>query len=233
MTKVLLIEDETHIAEGLRLNLEMEGYECYLAKNGVDGLDLYNSMRCDIVILDLMLPKLSGEHVLKSIRDVDEDIPILVLSAKDIQGSKNNCFKNGVDDYLTKPFDLEELLLRVKSLLKRSAKLSITEDFSFGPNKVCLKTGAGKTEKGPIRLTDQETKLLKFFFENQGVPVSRQRIIKDAMGYNSDMSTRTVDNFIVRFRKYFEKDPKNPIYFRSLRSVGYFFDKESNDGGIT
>jgi len=230
MFKVLLIEDEHHIAEGIRLNLEMEGYKCSIAKNGIEGLDYFRAEHYDLIILDLMLPKLSGEEVLKTIRETDKEIPILVLSAKDNQRSKNSCFREGSDDYLTKPFNLEELMHRVANQLKRIKRVDHTEEFSFGPNKVCLKDGMGITATGTIKLTKQEVKILKLFFNNQGVPISREDIMKGALGYNSGMSTRTIDNFIVRFRKYFEKDPKNPIYFKSLRSVGYIFHKESEHG---
>ncbi len=228
MSKILLVEDEDHIAEGIKINLELEGYECTRAKDGASALNLWKNEYFNLIVLDLMIPKISGEQVLEAIREKDDQVPILVLTAKDAQRFKNDCFKNGVDDYLTKPFDLEEFLLRIQRLIKR-CRTEEVEEIKFGPNKVDLISGQGLTRNGNINFTPQETKLLRFFFQNPGKPISRQDLITNALGYDSDMSTRTVDNFIVRFRKYFEKDPKNPIYFKSLRSVGYIFDKEPED----
>lgn len=227
--RILIIEDEAHIAEGLKVNLSFKGYDVSIADNGVAGLELWKSGQPDLVVLDIMLPGIDGFSVLQSIRLEDEKIPVLILSAKTEPADKIKGLTWGVDDYLTKPFELEEFLLRVDRLLTRSAwnkqdaGSTIPTHYTFGDNHINFETATATCQQGDIKLTEQEVKLLKLFIANAGKPLSRKKLLEIGWGYTGGTSTRTVDNFVVRLRKYFEKDPKNPKYFKSQRSVGYIF----------
>jgi two-component system alkaline phosphatase synthesis response regulator PhoP len=233
--RILIIEDDRHIAEGLELNLTLQGYDVDMAPDGVAGLAKWREVGPDMVILDIMLPGIDGLSILQSIRLEDEKLPILILSAKGDPDDRIQGLAFGVDDYMAKPFNLEELLLRVERLLKRgdwSQENSVptTPTFStyeFGDNYIDFQTNKARCQMGDISLTEQESKLLKLFISNRGKPLSRDQLLQIGWGYSRKTSTRTVDNFIVRFRKYFETDPKNPVYFKSLRSFGYLFDHDN------
>ena len=232
--KILIIEDDLHIAEGLALNLKLQGYEIDIAEDGPGGVQKWQSFSPDLIILDIMLPGFDGLSVLQAIRLKDERLPILVLSAKSASDDRIKGLSYGVDDYLAKPFNLEELLLRIDRLIQRAewgrehlyAGPPEKMRFVFGENVVDFETGAAQCRQGEITLTDYETKLLKLFAANPGKPLSRERILEIVWGYTRRVSTRTLDGFIVRFRRYFEKDPKSPRFFRSIRSVGYLFDPD-------
>jgi len=240
--RILVVEDESHLAEGLKLNLSLKGYDVMVATDGHSGLQKWKAWRPDLIVLDIMLPGIDGLSVLRQIRLEDERIPVLILSAKGDSDDKVKGFSCGVDDYLAKPFNLEEFLLRVDRLLTRiswirkevdSTEKSIASSppfYTFGGNKINFETLTAHGQTGPISLTNQEAKLLKLFIVNRGKPLSRRRILESGWGYARGTSTRTVDNFIVRFRKYFERNPKKPVYFRSLRSLGYIFDHKSDEG---
>lgn len=228
--RILVIEDEPHIAEGVRLNLELQGYDVALAADGSEGLRLWRDWRPDLIVLDIMLPVMDGLSVLRHIRLRDERQPILILSAKGEADDRVKGLSYGVDDYLTKPFHLEEFLLRVERLLTRSRWSgggdSSTKSgiFHFGPNAVDLATGEATHGEETFQLTEQELRLVQLFIANEGTPLTRSRILEIGWGYTRATATRTVDNFLVRLRRYFERDPKRPKFFRSIRSVGYLFD---------
>jgi len=234
--RILVVEDEEHIAEGIKLNLLLQGYDVMIAPDGVSALQKWKEWQPDLLVLDIMLPGIDGLSVLQNIRLEDERIPILILSAKSDSEDIVKGLSFGVDDYLAKPFNLEEFLLRVKRLLKRvswtraengfdrSILSAVPQTYRFGDNQIDFKTSTARCRRGKIFLTEQEIKLLKLFIARRGQSLSRKEILEIGWGYTGGMTTRTVDNFIVRFRKYFEKDPKNPVYFKSLRSVGYMFD---------
>jgi DNA-binding response OmpR family regulator len=232
---ILIVEDDHHIAEGLRLNLTLQGYDVIVAADGVAGLSRWKENRPDLVILDIMLPGIDGLSILQSIRLEDERLPILILSAKGDPSDRIKGLTFGVDDYLPKPFNLEELLLRVERLLKRGGWAQenggpvepLVDTYEFGDNQIDFTTNTARCRIGEISLTEQEVKVLKLFVAHRGKPLSRDTLLQIGWGYSRKTSTRTVDNFIVRFRKYFEADPKQPIYFKSLRSVGYLFDHEA------
>jgi DNA-binding response OmpR family regulator len=237
--RILVIEDDEHIAEGLKLNLSLQGYSVRIAANGFVGLQQWKEWRPNLIVLDIMLPGIDGLSVLQNIRLVDEQLPILILSAKAAPEDKIKGLSFGVDDYLSKPFDLEEFLLRIERLLTRSSWnqqqsssetasgfSSLPRVFEFGSNRIDFETAAATTPKGTIHLTEQEIKLLKLFIANKGKPLSRDRLLEIGWGYTRETTTRTVDNFIVRLRKYFEENPRKPLYFKSLRSVGYIFDPD-------
>jgi len=237
--RILVIEDEAHIADGICLNLSIQGFEAKIAQDGIAGLELWRSWKPDLIILDIMLPMIDGFSILKTIRKEDEKIPVLILSARGDTKDKVKGLKYGVDDYLSKPFDLEEFLLRVERLLKKKTwykdenknstlkyKTFDKNTYTFGSNHIDFITFKADCAAGQIILTEQEMILLKLFIENKGKPLSREMLLTAGWGYSKDTSTRTVDNFIVRFRKYFETTPKEPVYFISRRSVGYVFDHE-------
>jgi len=233
---ILVVEDEEHIAEGLEINLKLQGYDTVIARDGSTALQKWKSQRPDLIVLDLMLPVIDGISVLRSIRLEDERIPILVLSAKGAPADKVKALSYGVDDYIAKPFDLEEFLLRVERLITRvswnqrdtgrglPAPGGLPPTYAFGDNRIDFTTATAKGKTGTIKLTEQEVKLLRLFITNRGKPLSRSKLLEIGWGYSGNTNSRTVDNFIVRFRKYFEIDPKNPVHFKSLRSVGYIFD---------
>jgi DNA-binding response OmpR family regulator len=238
--RVLVVEDEDHIAEGLKLNLELKGYTVRIVPDGIAALKDWKEWRPDLIVLDIMLPGIDGLSVLRNIRLEDKRIPILILSAKGDPEDKVKGFSHGTDDYLSKPFNLEELLLRVERLLFRARRgggegaqnvtdLSVLDPiYIFGGNRIDFNTLTAKGHSGEIRLTEQEAKLLKLLIANRGKPISRRKLLEIGWGYARGTKSRTIDNFIVRFRKYFEKDPKEPVYFKSLRSVGYIFDHEND-----
>jgi len=228
-----------HIADGIRLNLSIQGYQVKIAADGLEGLEQWRSWEPDLIILDIMLPMIDGFSILKTIRRSDEKIPVLILSARGDTKDKVKGLRYGVDDYLSKPFDLEEFLLRVERLIKKKtwyedgekdknlkSKIFEGDHYDFGNNHIDFVTFKARCAVGEIILTDQEIVLLKLFIANKGKPLSREMLLTTGWGYSRDTTTRTVDNFIVRFRKYFEKNPKEPSYFISRRSVGYVFDHD-------
>jgi len=236
-TRILVVEDERHIAEGLKLNLSFQGYAVKIATDGISAIQDWKSWQPDLIVLDLMLPGIDGFSVLRNIRLEDERVPILVLSAKTAPNDKVQCFSYGVDDYLQKPFNLDEFLLRVERLLKRGswsrsreniepADSSFGNEYAFGNNRIDFNLATAHCRNEKIKLTEQEIKLIKLFVANKGKPLSRKKLLEIGWGYTGQTETRTVDNFIVRFRKYFEENPKKPRFFKSLRSVGYIFDPD-------
>lgn len=226
--KILLVEDEPHISQGLKFNLIKEGYQVTLAENGVDALELWETNQPDLIVLDLMLPKLDGYSVLSCIRKADQKLPILILSAKDRIEDKVKGYELGVDDYLAKPFELGEFLMKVKSLLKRSEWIPKEGSqknplIKIGDYEIDLEKYTAQFESTVIQLTEQEVKLIDTFFQNQGEVLNRDRLLQESWGYSEQTKSRTVDNFVVRLRKYFEEDPKNPKHFLSMRGRGYLF----------
>jgi len=228
--RILVVEDEDHIRENLKLNLEIEGYEVVTASDGAKAVKLSREQRFDLVILDVMLPEMDGFDVCEQIRLEDRETSILFLTAKDASPDKIKGLRTGGDDYMTKPFNLEELLLRIANLLKRRSKIPAEDKFNtyhFGENEVNFVTYEAKGVNGPVKLTNKELKLLKLLIDRRNEVVSRNLILQTVWGYDVYPSTRTIDNFILAFRKYFESDPKNPEYFHAIRGVGYkFTDKQ-------
>ena len=228
MIRLLLVEDEEHLQEAIKLNLELEGYKVVAVGNGIDGVKIFKQERFNLVILDAMLPELDGFAVCEAIRLHNSIVPILFLSAKNTNEDKILGLKRGADDYMTKPFNLEEFLLRVHALVKRGLsqeeKKEMNNIFRFEGNEVNFLTFEiiGKDKK-LILLTKKEIALLKLLIERRNEVVSREYILESVWGYDIYPSTRTVDNFILAFRKYFETDPKDPKYFFSIRGVGYKF----------
>jgi two-component system alkaline phosphatase synthesis response regulator PhoP len=225
MMRILLVEDEENIRDVVKLNLEMEEYEVVATDNGKEALKNFKEQHFDLLILDVMLPEIDGYQICEQVRLTNMDVPIIFLTAKDASTDRITGLKKGADDYLTKPFVLEELLLRVNNLIKRTSKSpdNTPEVYSFGDNTVNFATYEAAGNPGNFSLTKKEAMLLKLLIDRRNEVVSRQQILQSVWGYDVYPSTRTIDNFILSFRKYFEEDPKNPEYFLSVRGVGYKF----------
>lgn len=223
--RILLVEDEEHLLEALKLNLELEGYHVTTATDGKKALKLFKEERLNLVILDVMLPEIDGFKVAETIRLENTEVPILFLTAKNTSEDRVAGLKRGADDYLTKPFNLEELILRVGILVKRSLKgedHKQLNSYKIGDKTINFNNFEILVDNGEtIALTKKETMLLKLLVERKGEAVSRETILETVWNYDVYPSTRTIDNFILSFRKYFESDSKNPKHFHSIRGVGY------------
>ncbi|RYF86307.1 MAG: response regulator transcription factor [Chitinophagaceae bacterium] len=223
---VLLVEDEENLHESLKLNLELEGYQVTSAFDGIQAMKAVQNEYFDLIIMDVMIPEVDGFSVTQNIRLTNTEVPILILSAKDSSADRVTGLKKGADDYLTKPFNLEELLLRVDKLIKKNKRLqeksTVGDTYAFGGNTIDFKAQQATTAKGErIDLSKKEAMLLKLLIENKNEVVTREKILQSVWGYNVYPTTRTIDNFILSFRKYFEEDSRSPKYFHSVRGVGY------------
>lgn len=223
---ILLVEDEENLHEALKLNLEMEGYEVVSAFTGNEALAKIGNEYFDLIIMDIMLPEVDGISITESVRINNNEVPILMLSARNSGADRVLGLKKGADDYLTKPFNLEELLLRVDKLIDKNKKIQVKESigdvYEFGNNRIDFKAQDAITWNGQqVELSKKEAMLLKLLIENKGDVVTREKILQVVWGYNVYPTTRTIDNFILSFRKYFEEDSRNPRYFHSVRGVGY------------
>lgn len=225
MLRILLVEDEENIRDVVKLNLELEHYEVVVAVNGREALKAAAEQHFDLVLLDVMLPELDGFQVCEQIRLNNRVVPILFLTAKDTAADRIAGLRRGGDDYLTKPFHLEELLLRVQKLIQRTSKSpeNLPDIYEFDQNRINFATYEAIGNGENILLTKKEAMLLKLLIDRKNEVVSRQQILQSVWGYDVYPSTRTIDNFILSFRKYFEKDPHNPVRFLSIRGVGYKF----------
>ncbi len=235
--KILIVEDEGAIAEGLRFNFEAEGYDVFVHGDGPSALEFIDSQTdgVDLVVLDLMLPEMSGYEICSKIRETNADVPIMVLSARTLSEDKTRAFDCGVDQYMTKPFALPELLSRARNLLERRRRLQgrprITQTpdrLTIGNAEVNFRTYEIKVAGQTHQLTTTEVQLLQYFIEHEGAVLSRQQILKDVWDQTADISTRTVDNFVMRLRRYVEDDPAQPRHFLSVRGTGYRFLQHEN-----
>lgn len=227
--RILLVEDEEHLNDLVKMNLEIDGFKVISEANGVNAIQRFKEEKFDLVILDVMLPGADGIQVCETIRLVDNKVPIIFVSAKGTPEDRIKGLKKGGDDYLAKPFNLEELILKVNKSVNRqennTAKQDL-EEYAWGGNQVNFSTYNAVGVNGSFTLTKKEALLLKLLIENKGEVVSREKILQTVWGYTVYPSTRTIDNFILAFRKYFETDPKTPVNFTSLRGVGYKFSDE-------
>lgn len=233
-THILVVEDEQHLAIGIRYNLEAEGYQVTVAEDGRAALRVIeqNPGQIALVILDLMLPGMSGYAVCETVREKGENMPILILSARTLSEDRTRGFDVGADQYMMKPFDLDEFISRVKNLLAMHSRRSRTREeqqpermrqFSFGEATIDFEnfqvTVAGKTE----RITQLESKLLRYFCENQGRIIPRAELLTAVWEMPGNINTRAPDQFIRRLRKMFERDPSQPQHFITIRDAGYQF----------
>ncbi|MDH5762348.1 MAG: response regulator transcription factor [Nitrospinota bacterium] len=227
--KILLVEDEKHLAKGLSYNLGKEGYQVTVAEDGLAALGCLEQEEFDMMILDLMLPKMGGMEVIKKVRETNIRFPILMLTAKTTDEDRTLGLEAGADDYLAKPFHLPELLLRVKGILRRKdwyeEPVRSLEYFEFDNMWVDFKTGKARGCDGEFYLTSKEVLVMSLLIANRGKVVSREDLLEKVWGYSPNTETRTVDNFISRLRKYFEKKPQNPRYIVTVREKGYQFNE--------
>jgi DNA-binding response OmpR family regulator len=227
--RILIVEDESHLAEGLRFNLEAEGYAVEIAEDGPAGEQALNeaSEPFDLVILDVMLPGMSGFELARRIRAAGNFVPILILTAKDAAQDLIRGIEDGADDYLTKPFHLDELLARVRGLLRRrrwdgvDPKGDSLRSFQIGATTVHFDRFELETPNGVVELTVREMGLLRALIDREGEIVSRGDLLQDVWGLRADTKTRVVDSFIVRLRRYVEPDPAHPKHIVSVRGHGY------------
>lgn len=223
---ILLVEDEENLHETLKLNLEMEGYSVTSAFTGTQAMKIVSEEYFDLIIMDIVLPEMDGITVTENIRINNNDVPVLILSAKNTGNDRVLGLKKGADDYLTKPFNLEELLLRIDKLIVKNKKIAdkdfVFDTYSFDGNTIDFKAQEATLDNGDkVELSKKETMLLKLLIENKNQVVTREKILQSVWGYKVYPNTRTIDNFILNFRKYFEKDSRNPRHFHSVRGVGY------------
>ena len=226
--KILLVEDDELIGSLVTLNLEQEGFEVSWERLGRPALSRTRSENCDLVILDIMLPDEDGVDMVRQLRAMDVSTPILMMTAKDDVETKIKALDFGADDYLAKPFDIQELLARARALIRRSQgerHRPSAEKILIGPYRVNLANRTAKTREGSVRLSPRETDLLAYFIRHEGQTRSRADILEEVWGMEVYVSNRTVDNFIVRFRRLFEEDPENPGRFLTVRGVGYRYEK--------
>lgn len=224
---ILLVEDEENLHDTLKLNLELEGYETTSAFTGPEALSKLQSEYFDLVILDIMLPEIDGITVLETMRLSRIESPVLILSARNTSADRINGLRKGADDYLTKPFELEELLLRIEKLVaktKKSAPLVPGHSYRFGGHSVDFRSQVAELKNGEnVPLSKKEAMLLQLLLEHPNEVITREKILQTVWGYNVYPNTRTIDNFILNFRKYFEEDSRNPVHFHSVRGMGYKF----------
>lgn len=237
---ILIVEDEKHIATIVKYNLEAEGYHITLVGDGPTAIRLIQAdhFAYDLMILDLMLPGMSGYAVCQTIRDENIMLPILILSARSLPEDRARGFDCGANQYLNKPFDLDELLARVKNLLKLYPKqnhgpaptaATKVSSISFGKASINFETYEVRVENRDIKMTHKELQLLRYFVENQGRVISRQELLSEVWDVTGEMQTRSVDQFMLRLRKIFETDPAKPKHFLTLRDAGYRFLAETTD----
>lgn len=222
--RILLVEDEDSLRKVISMNLSIEGYEVVSTANGNEAVQFIESQHFDLLLLDIMLPGISGIDICHKVRLQNEKVGIIFISAKDTSSDRIQGLKVGADDYLTKPFSLEELLLRVQSVIKRTTDQQAPAAMEFakvGNYDIDFVTYEAHDGIKTIHLTKKEVLLLKLLVERKNEVVSRQQILQTVWGYDVYPSTRTIDNFILNFRKMFEIDPAQPTHFLSIRGVGY------------
>jgi two-component system, OmpR family, alkaline phosphatase synthesis response regulator PhoP len=224
---ILLVEDEESLAAGLEFNLLEQGYSVTVAADGRKALDRFASAEFDLIVLDLMLPRVDGFEVARRIREKSPQVPILMLTARTSAPDRVKGLEAGADDYLTKPFHRKELLLRIKGMLRRKAWYRSSAAASpvsrFGGNEVHFDDFTARSKGRTFRLTPREAMVLRYLIDREGKVVSREELLEKVWQVPSNLETRTVDNFISRLRKRFEPDPENPVHIKSIRSAGYLF----------
>jgi DNA-binding response OmpR family regulator len=220
---ILVIEDDEHIHKALHRLFTSEGYEIRSATNGKQGLELFTSPGLDAVVLDLMLPGMSGRDICRSMKQSIPNIPVIILSAISDVADKVLLLELGADDYVTKPFSPRELLARVQAAIRRSKGSSQRQNIAFGEVQVDLASMRANRAGKPVTLTAHEFKLLRFFLSNPDRVVSRDELLNEVWGYNAYPSTRTVDNQILKLRQKLEEDPANPVHFCTVYGAGYRF----------
>ncbi len=224
MTRILIVEDNEDLARGLANNLEIEGFETEISSDGATGLARAKESSPDLVILDLMLPGMDGYRVLSTLRDEGDTVPVLVLTARTAEHDKVRGFREGCDDYVTKPFGLLELIGRVNALLRRAAKSNGRDQavsFRFGDVEIIPGTHDVIKDGKPVLLRPKEFELLMALVRRRGNVVGRLELLREVWGYGSDVVSRTVDTHVGELRRKLEQDPAQPRYILTVRKTGY------------
>jgi DNA-binding response OmpR family regulator len=225
--RILVVEDEQHLAAGLKLNLELEGFRVDVARLAREASGLLLSGHYDVIVLDVMLPDMDGFALCKSLRDAGNYTPVIMLTARAGATDRVRGLDAGADDYLTKPFELSELLARVRSALRRRKWDEPSEEdrplLEFGRAKINFDTHEVTVAGEALRLTQLELDLVRYFAKHPGRVIGREELLEQVWKLRNYPNTRTVDNFIVRLRRYFESDPSQPVHFVSVRGAGYRF----------
>jgi two-component system, OmpR family, alkaline phosphatase synthesis response regulator PhoP len=232
---ILVVDDEAHLAEGIRENLEAEGYRAQVAHDGRAGLARVRDQHFDLVLLDVMMPNMDGLELCAQMRREGLQMPVLFLTVKNDVADRVRGFEAGGDDYLAKPFHLQELLLRVAAILRRSSWYQASgAALHFAGNRIDFQTYEARAWDGSEHaLTHKEAMILKMLAERAGKIVTREEVLDRVWGYEVFPSTRTIDNFIVRLRKRFERNPEEPVHFHTVRGVGYRFTPEPESPAST
>jgi DNA-binding response OmpR family regulator len=225
MTKVLIVEDDRSILLGLEKNLRFEGYEVVTASDGEEGLKLAFESQPDLIVLDLMLPRLNGFEICRAVRKKDPAVAILMLTAKTMEADKVTGLDIGADDYVTKPFGVKELMARVRALVRKKQALEGTaQNYRFGPVDVDFVGRIVRIDGAVIETSKKEFELLTLFVKNRGRVLARDQILDKVWGYDYYGTPRTIDNFVQKLREKIEKDAANPDFLKTVRGVGYLFD---------
>jgi len=226
-TRILLVEDEEILGDGIRFNLGKNGYAVKWVKDGRVALQTFSKDKFDLILLDIMIPFVDGFEVARQIRESDPLMPILILTARTAVKDRVRGLEIGADDYLTKPFHLEELLARIRAMLRRRDWYrdtpKVADIFRFDQNEVNFNNFECKSGERVFQLTQREAILMKYLIEHKNEIVTRQALLENVWDISAEIETRTVDIFIARLRKYFEPNSKKPVYIKSIRSAGYMF----------
>ena len=223
MSKILIVEDNADLATGLQINLKKEGFKVLMAATGEDGLKIALREAPDLIILDIMLPGISGLDVCRELRNKSVGIPIIMLTAKSEELDRVVGLELGADDYVTKPFGIRELLARIHVCLRRQPPQAQLGKYKFGNVEVDFEKYRVVVGKKQIEFTQKEFELMRFFIQNRDTVLSRDRLLDEVWGYDSYPTTRTVDTHILKLRKKIESDPANPSFILSIYGGGYKF----------
>lgn len=225
MTKVLIVDDEPAMRQGLADNLEFEGYETAMAANGKEGLEMILASRYDLVVLDVMMPEMSGFDVCKELRKRNITVPVILLTAKGEEIDKVLGLELGADDYITKPFSLRELIARIKAILRRSSQKTTAETaeafVSIGNLQIDFTNYKARTNDLEVKLSHKEFEILHYLWDHKQQVVSRDDLLKNIWEYDESPTTRTVDNFILKLRQKVEINPNDPENIITVHGVGY------------
>jgi len=222
--RILVVEDDAHLADGLRINLELDGFEPLLAGSAEEGLDLWRNGGIDLILLDVMLPGQDGFEFCRQVRAGGDRVPVLFLTARSAGDDRIRGLEEGGDDYIVKPFDLQELLARIKSMFRRQDWLhqqQVTDQLVIGNSTVDLRRYTADTAHGTVKLKEKEVMILRVLAERRGEPVDRDTILDRVWGFGAYPTTRTVDNFILSLRKHLETNPARPRFIQTVHGVGY------------
>ena len=223
MPRILIVDDEPHIVRGLEDNLRFEGYETTVSLDGEDGLRRATSEAPDLILLDVMMPRMSGWDVCRELRRRGIDVPVIMLTARGEEGDRVRGLELGADDYVAKPFALRELLARVRAVLRRPGPRQKFEEFAFGDTRIHLRARRVVRAGVEVRLTRKEFGLLVYLVEHRGEVVTRERLLDEVWGYERFPTTRTVDTHVLRLRRKLEGDPDRPVFIQTVHGQGYKF----------